>query len=54
MGKLLIIIIAFFMPPLAVFFVDGIGKRFWLNVVLSLLGGVPGIIHALYVVALDD
>jgi uncharacterized membrane protein YqaE (UPF0057 family) len=27
-----------------------IDNAFWLNVVLTILGGLPGLIHALYVV----
>ena len=38
------------MPPLGVFLQEGIRKRFWINVVLTILGYVPGIIHALYVI----
>lgn len=53
MGKLILIIIAFFISPLAVFFVDGIGKRFWLNLILYFCGFLPGVIHGVYVV-LDD
>ena len=54
MGKLLLFIIAFFLPPLAVFLVDGLGKRFWLNILFTLCFGLPGMIHAFYVVAFDD
>lgn len=28
----------------------GIGFHFWLNILLTVLGYVPGIIHALYVI----
>lgn len=39
-------ILALFIPPLAVFLDQGIGKTFWINLLLSVLGLVPGIIHA--------
>lgn len=46
--QLLLIILAFFIPPLAVYLkYDEAGKPFIVNVILTLLCGVPGIIHAL-------
>lgn len=48
---LLRIIIAILLPPLGVFLQVGIGKHFWINIVLTLLGFVPGIIHAVWVIA---
>lgn len=45
------IILAFFLPPLAVFLTVGVRLHFWLNIVLTVLGIVPGMIHALWVVA---
>ncbi len=45
------IILCFFLPPLAVFLTIGIRTHFWINIILTLLGGVPGMIHALWVVA---
>lgn len=44
------VLLAILLPPLGVFFEVGIGKHFWLNVLLTLLGYVPGIVHALYVI----
>ena len=54
MGKLILLIISWFLPPLAIFFVNGVGKKFWLNVILTLCGWVPGIIHSTYVILTDD
>ncbi len=48
---LLRIIVAILLPPLGVFLQVGIGKHFWINIVLTILGFVPGIIHALWVFA---
>ncbi|MDQ3303026.1 MAG: YqaE/Pmp3 family membrane protein [Rubrobacter sp.] len=48
---LLRIIVAILLPPLGVFLQVGIGKHFWINIVLTILGFVPGIIHALWVIA---
>ncbi|MFK7905236.1 MAG: YqaE/Pmp3 family membrane protein [Chitinophagales bacterium] len=47
------IIIAFFIPPLSVALGRGIGSTFWLNLLLSLLLLLPGIIHALIVIGED-
>jgi uncharacterized membrane protein YqaE (UPF0057 family) len=44
------LILAIILPPLGVFLQVGIGGHFWLNIVLTLCGYVPGIIHALYVI----
>jgi uncharacterized membrane protein YqaE (UPF0057 family) len=44
------IIIAIFIPPLGVFLQEGLGKHFWINVILTLLGYVPGVIHALWII----
>lgn len=44
------IILAIIAPPLGVFFQVGLTKHFWLNILLTLLGFIPGIIHALYVI----
>jgi uncharacterized membrane protein YqaE (UPF0057 family) len=45
------IIIALFIPPLGVFLQVGLGKHFWLNILLTLLGYVPGVVHAVYIIA---
>lgn len=45
------IIIAILLPPLGVFLQVGIGAQFWLNILLTILGYFPGIIHAVYIVA---
>lgn len=50
-NKILQVIVCFFIPPLAVFMKKGkIDNTFWINVVLTILGGIPGLLHALYVV----
>ena len=44
------ILFAILLPPLGVFFEVGFKGHFWLNILLTLLGYIPGIIHALYVI----
>ncbi len=45
------IIFAIILPPLGVFLEVGLGKHFWINILLTLLGFVPGIVHAVWVIA---
>mgnify|MGYP001131688629 FL=1 len=49
--ELLKIIIVIILPPLGVFLQVGIGKHFWLNLILTLLGYIPGIVHGVWVIA---
>lgn len=49
--ELLKIIISILLPPLGVFLQVGIGKHFWLNILLTILGYIPGIVHAIWVIA---
>lgn len=49
--ELIKIIISIILPPLGVFMQVGIGKHFWLNILLTLCGYIPGIIHAVWVIA---
>ena len=42
---------AVLVPPLGVFLQVGFGGHFWLNILLTLLGYVPGIIHAIWIIA---
>lgn len=44
------ILFAILLPPLGVFLQVGLGLQFWLNVLLTLFGYVPGIIHAVYII----
>ncbi len=48
---LLRILIAIFIPPLGVFLQVGLGKQFWINILLTLCGYIPGIVHAVWVIA---
>ena len=47
---LLRIVIAVLLPRLGVFLQVGIGKQFWINILLTILGYIPGIIHAVWVI----
>ncbi len=44
------LLLAIFLPPAGVFLQVGLGKHFWINLLLTLLGWIPGVIHAFYVI----
>ena len=45
------IILSIILPPLGVFMQVGLGKHFWLNILLTILGYIPGIVHAVWIIA---
>lgn len=45
------IIAAILLPPLGVFLAMGISQALIINVVLTLLGWLPGVIHALWILS---
>jgi uncharacterized membrane protein YqaE (UPF0057 family) len=45
---IIVIILAILLPPLAVYLVDDISTPFWIDLILTLLFFIPGIIYALY------
>jgi len=45
------VLIAILLPPLGVFLQVGISGAFWLNIVLTLFGYIPGIVHAIWIIA---
>ena len=45
------ILLSVLLPPLGVFLQVGLGMHFWINILLTLLGYFPGLIHAIYIIA---
>ena len=45
------VICSIILPPLGVFLQVGIGRHFWLNIILTLCGYVPGLVHAIWIIA---
>ncbi|WP_145232569.1 MULTISPECIES: YqaE/Pmp3 family membrane protein [Gimesia] len=45
------IILAIILPPVGVLMQVGLGMHFWLNIVLTLCGYIPGLVHAVWVIA---
>ena len=50
MNKILLIVLAIFLPPIAVLLKNGLGKDLIINIVLCLLFYIPGVVHALWLV----
>ena len=48
-SDLLRVLLSVLLPPLGVFLQEGIGAQFWLNVLLTLFGYVPGLVHAVWI-----
>ena len=40
-----------FTPTTRRIFTSGIGAHFWINILLTILGYFPGVIHAVYIIA---
>jgi uncharacterized membrane protein YqaE (UPF0057 family) len=51
MSNLLRILLAILLPPVGVLFTVGLGWAFWINILLTLLGYIPGIVHAVWIIA---
>lgn len=45
------LIFAILLPPVGVFLEVGIKPQFWINILLTLLGYIPGIVHAVWIIA---
>ncbi len=45
------ILLSILLPSLGVFLQVGIGAHFWINILLTILGYFPGVIHAVYIIA---
>jgi uncharacterized membrane protein YqaE (UPF0057 family) len=48
--SLLALLLAVFIPPLGVLITEGLGVQFLINLILTFLGYIPGIVHALYII----
>ena len=51
MSNILKIVIAVLLPPVGVLLTVGFGGAFWLNILLTLLGYLPGVVHAVWIIA---
>lgn len=51
MSDIVKIVLAILLPPVGVFLEVGLTKHFFINILLTLLGYIPGIVHAVWVIA---
>ncbi len=51
MADVIRVILSVIIPPVGVFFQVGLGLHFWLNILLTILGYIPGLIHAIWIIA---
>ncbi|KAJ7886359.1 hypothetical protein B0H13DRAFT_899406 [Mycena leptocephala] len=49
--NVLLYLLAILAPPVSVFFKRGILADFWINLCLTVLGWIPGVIHAWYIIS---
>lgn len=47
--SLVMILLTIFLPPVAVAIKEGIGVQLLINIVLTLIGWLPGVVHAFWV-----
>lgn len=47
--SLVMILLTIFLPPVAVAVKEGIGLQLLLNILLTLIGWLPGVVHAFWV-----
>lgn len=52
-SEICLVILAIFLPPVAVLLERGCGADFCINILLTLLGHIPGVIHAIYLILHD-
>ncbi len=45
------VLLSILLPPVGVFLQVGLGGQFWLNIILTLLGYIPGVVHAVWIIA---
>jgi uncharacterized membrane protein YqaE (UPF0057 family) len=50
-GDFFRILLAILLPPLGVFTQVGFTAQFWINILLTTLGYIPGIVHAIWIIA---
>ena len=52
--KTLHLLLAILVPPVGVFMAFGVGSTLFINIGLTLLGWIPGIIHAVWAIVKQD
>ncbi len=47
--SLIMILLTIFLPPVAVLLKQGFGVQFLISIVLTLIGWLPGVVHAFWI-----
>ena len=45
------VVLSLIIPPVGVFLKVDFGFQFWLNILLTLIGYIPGLVHAIWIIA---
>jgi uncharacterized membrane protein YqaE (UPF0057 family) len=45
------VVLSLIIPPVGVFLQVGFSFHFWLNILLTLIGYIPGLVHAIWIIA---
>jgi len=53
-GNVFLYFLAIFLPPLSVFFKHGCGAEFWIDICLTILAWIPGVIYSWYVISQSE
>ena len=48
------VVLSVIIPPVGVFLQVGFRWPFWLNILLTLIGYIPGLVHAIWIIARED
>jgi uncharacterized membrane protein YqaE (UPF0057 family) len=48
------VLVSIFVPPLGVLWQVGPTRHFWINILLTVLGYLPGLVHAVYIILTRD
>ena len=51
--SILNLILAILLPPIGAFLQVGMSKHFFINIILTLLGYLPGVLHAVWLVVTE-
>jgi len=50
----LLYFVAIFVPPIPVLLKRGLKADFWINILLWILGWIPGVIHSWYIISKSE
>ena len=45
------VILAILLPPVGVLLTVGLGLHFWINILLTIFGYIPDIVHAIWIIS---